>query len=161
MAEIRNLTAEARVAINAALKAMSIWRDELVKTNEKNGNQVLQKMAAAAAALGWPEEILDAARTPMQTIADTQIKMIDQIMDVWNEQLKLPDPMTASPSAMLSRLKSLPGLGPTGSWPSADALQEVALTPLQIWVQFAAQWQRLWAQAMTAWGDSKMPAARR
>jgi polyhydroxyalkanoate synthesis regulator protein len=135
--------------MNAALKAMSTWRNELVETNEKNGKQVIEKMASAAAALGWPEQIFDAARTQTQTIAKTQIKMMDQMMDAWDEQLKLPDPMTASPSAMLSKLKSLPGLAPTGSSPPAEAL----LSPLQIWIQSAEQWQKFWAQAMTPWSD--------
>jgi hypothetical protein len=57
--------------------------------------------------------------------------------------------MTASPSAMLSKLKSLPGLAPTGSSPPAEAL----LSPLQIWIQSAEQWQKFWAQAMTPWSD--------
>jgi len=39
-------------------------------------------------------------------------------MDVWEEQIKSPNPMTA-PSAMLSKLKSLPGV-PAGTWPNAD-----------------------------------------
>jgi hypothetical protein len=161
-AEIRNfnplsvpgLTAEAREAVNSALKSISSWRNDLVEANEKNGKRVLEKMAAAAATLGWPEQIVDAARTQMQSIAETQIKMMDQVMDAWEEQLKLPNPMTASPSAMLSKLKSLPGLGSAGSWPSADELQKAALNPLQFWMQFAEQWQKSWAQSMTSWTDS-------
>src|SRR5215471_12940778 len=116
------LTNEAREAVNAALRAMSTWRNEISDTSEKNGKQVIEKMASAAAALGWPEQIFDAARTQMQTIAKTQINMMDQMMDAWNEQLKSPDLMTASPSEMLSKLKSLPGLAPTGSSPPAEAL---------------------------------------
>jgi hypothetical protein len=161
-AEIRNfnplsvpgLTAEAREAVNSALKSISSWRNDLVEANEKNGKRVLEKMAAAAATLGWPEQIVDAARTQMQSIAETQIKMMDQVMDAWEEQLKLPNPMTASPSAMLSKLKSFPGLGSAGSWPSADALQQAALNPLQFWMQFAEQWQKSWAQSMTSWTNS-------
>jgi hypothetical protein len=65
----------------------------------------------AAAALGWPEQIVDAAREQMQTITEIQIKTMDHMMDALEEQLKLPNPMTASPSAMLSKLKSLPGFG--------------------------------------------------
>ena len=89
------LTSEARDAVNAALKAMSTWRNEMADTSEKNGKRVIEKMAAAAAALGWPEQIVDAARTQMQSIAGMQIKTMDRLMDTWEEQLKLPNPMSA------------------------------------------------------------------
>jgi hypothetical protein len=158
-AEIRNfnpisvpgLTSEAREAVNAALKAVSTWRNELVEANEKNGKQVIERMASAATALGWPPQIVDAARTQMQSIAETQIRMMDQVTDAWEEQLKSPNPMTASPSAMLSKLKSLPGFG----LPSADTFQKAALNPLQFWIRFAEQWQESWTQAMTSWGNSR------
>jgi len=39
-----------------------------------------------------------------------QIQMMDQMMDAWEEQIKSPNPMTAS-SAMLSKLKTLPAPG--------------------------------------------------
>ena len=120
---IPGLSNEAREAVNAALKAMSTWRNETAASSQKNSTQVIEKVAAAAAALGWPEQIVDAARAQMQTITEMQIKTMDHMMDAWEEQLKLPNPMTASPSAMLSKLKSLPGFGPTGSWPSSDAFQ--------------------------------------
>lgn len=145
---VPGLTNEAREAVNAALKAMSTWRNELVETSEKNGKRVSEKMFAAAAALGWPQQIVDAARTQMQSIAEMQIKTMDQVMDTWEEQLKLPNPM-ASPSAMLSKLRSLPGFAAAGSWPPADVFQQ---NPLQFWMQFAEQWQKSWAQAMTSWG---------
>src|SRR5215470_15472841 len=69
------LTNEARDAVNAALKAMSTWRNEISDTSEKNGKQVIEKMAAAAAALGWPEQIVDAARTQLQGIAETDDRL--------------------------------------------------------------------------------------
>jgi hypothetical protein len=147
------LTAETREAVNAALKAMSTWRNELVEINEKNGKRVIETMASAATALGWPKQIVDAARTQMQTIAETQIKVMDQVTDAWEEQLKLPNPKTASPSAMLSKLKSLPGFAPTGGLPFADAFQNGALNPLQFWMQFVEQSQKSWTQAMTSWGQ--------
>jgi hypothetical protein len=57
------LTNEAREAVNAALKAMSTWRNEIADTSEKNGKRVFEKMAEAAEAVGWPEQIVDGART--------------------------------------------------------------------------------------------------
>jgi len=131
------LSDEARKAVNAAFDAMSIWRIETAKNSEKNSEQVIEKMAAAARALGWPEQ--------MQSITKMQIQTMDQMMDAWEEQIKSPNPMTVSPSAMLSKLKYLPGISPTGSWPNASAL---ATNPMHFWVQWAEQWQKAWADAM-------------
>jgi hypothetical protein len=64
-------------------------------------------------ALGWPEQILDATRAQLQSITKMQIQIMDQMMDIWQEQIKSPNPMTAT-SAMLSKLKSLPGASPAG-----------------------------------------------
>src|SRR5262249_49844635 len=100
------LSDEARKAVNAAFDAMSTWRIETAKNSEKNSEHVIEKMAAAARALGWPEQIVDATRTQMQSITKMQIQTMDHMMDAWEEQIK--SPMTGSPSAMLSKLRSLP-----------------------------------------------------
>jgi len=154
---VPGLTNEARETVNAALKAMSTWRNEIAEASEKNGKQVIEKMAAAATALGWPAQIVDYNRTQMQTIAEMQIKTMDHMMDAWEEQLKLPNPMAASPSAMLSKLKSLPGFAPAGTWPSVEAFQEAAANPLQFWMKFAQEWQKSWADAMTLWSKGPRP----
>src|SRR5215468_9169275 len=124
------LSDEARRAVNDAFDAMSAWRIETAKNAEKNSEQVIEKLAAAARTLGWPEQIVDATRTQMQSITKMQIQTMDQMMDAWEEQIKSPNPMTGSPSAMLSKLKSLPGVSPAGSWPNASAL---ATNPMQFW----------------------------
>ena len=139
---VSGLTKEARDGVNAALKSMSDWRNELADTNKRNGKRVLEQMAAAASALGWPEQVVDAARAQLLSIADIQIKTMDQLMDAWEEQIKLPNPMSASPSAMLSKLNSLPGVGSA----------QVPANPIQLWMQFAEQWQRTWTDAIGAWG---------
>ena len=123
------------------LRLLATWRNEMADTSEKNGKRVIEKISVAATALGWPEQIVDATRTQLQSIADMQIKTMDQLSDAWEEQLKLPNPMTASPSAMLSKLQSLPGLGSTPS----------ATNPLEIWLQMAEQWQRTWGDAVNNW----------
>src|SRR5215813_3630216 len=110
---VSGLTKEARDNVNTALKSLATWRNELADTNEKNGKRVTEQMAAAAKALGWPDQVVGAARTQLQSIAEIQIKTMDQLMDVWEEQINSPNPMSASPSAMLSKLKTLPGLGST------------------------------------------------
>ena len=127
---------------------MSAWRIETAKSNEKNSEQVIEKMAAAARALGWPEQIVDATRAQLQSITKMQIQMMDHMMDAWEEQVKLPNPMAASPSAMLSKLKSVPGFAATGSWSSPEAFQKAAMNPFQLWMQLAAQWQRAWTDTM-------------
>src|SRR6516165_2910451 len=82
----------------------------------------------------------------LQSITKMQIQMMDQMMDVWEEQIKSPNPTTA-PSAMLSKLKSLPGV-PAGTWPNADAFAGAAMNPMQFWVQWAEQCQKAWADAV-------------
>jgi hypothetical protein len=154
---VPELSNKAREAVKAAFDAMSTWRNELADNSEKNSKQVIEKMATAAAALGWPGQIVDAARVQMQTIAEMQIKTIDHMMDAWEEQLKLPNPMTASPSAMLSKLKSMPGFGSATGWPSANASQMMATGPVQFWMQFAEQWQKSCTDAMTFWTKAGKP----
>jgi hypothetical protein len=144
---VAGLSDEARQAVNTAFDAMSAWRIDIANSNEKNSEQVIEKMAAAARALGWPEQIVDATRAQLQSITKMQIQLIDQMMDIWQEQIKSPNPMAAT-SAMLSKLKSLPGSGPVGTWPNPDAFAGAARNPMQFWVQFAEQWQKVWADAM-------------
>ena len=108
---VAGLSDEARQAVNTAFDAMSAWRIDIANSNEKNSEQVIEKMAAAARALGWPEQIVDATRAQLHSITKMQIQIIDQMMDIWQEQIKSPNPMAAT-SAMLSKLKSLPGASP-------------------------------------------------
>jgi hypothetical protein len=141
------LSDEARKALNAAFDAMSTWRIETARSSEKNGEQVIEKMAAAARALGWPDEVVDGVRAQIQGITRMQIQMMDQIMDAWEEQIKSPHPMGSFPAAMLSKLNSLPGLHPAGGRPEGTA----AMNPFQFWMQFAEQWQRASMDAMASW----------
>src|SRR5215468_7507212 len=143
------LSDEARKAVNAAFDAMSTWRIETAKNSEKNSEHVIEKMAAAARALGWPEQIVDATRTQMQS------QTMDHMMDAWEEQIK--SPMTGSPSAMLSKLRSLPSVNPAGTWANADALQMAAINPMQFWTQVAEQWQKAWADATSYWVKAGTP----
>lgn len=145
---VPGLSTKARDAVNAVFKSMSAWRREIAATNETSSEQVLEKMAAAAAALGWPEQIVDAARAQIQGIGDMQTKTMDHILDAWEEHLKSPDPMTASPSAMLSKLKAMPSFGPSSDWANPHALQNAAAAPLMFWIECAKQWQKLWADSM-------------
>jgi hypothetical protein len=146
---------EAQKAVTAAFDAMSAWRIETAKNSEKNSELVIEKIAAAAQALGWPQQIVDTIRAQMQSITKMQIQTMDHMMDAWEEQIKSPNQVTGSPSAILSKLKSLPGAGPAGIWPNANAL--VGTNPMQFWVQWAEQWQKAWADAMAFWAQAGKP----
>jgi hypothetical protein len=76
---VPGLSAEARKAVNAAVGAISTWRTETVNNSEKNLAQVIDKMAAAARALGWPEQIVDVTRAQMQSVTKMQIQVMDHM----------------------------------------------------------------------------------
>jgi hypothetical protein len=142
---VPGLSDEARKAVKAAFDAMSDWRMEIVNDNEKNLERVIDKMAAAARALGWPEEIADTTRAQMQTINKMQLKMMDDMMDAWEGQLRSPN----TPSSILSKLKFSPPLSPAGSWPFAATSQMA--DPFGVYMQIAQQWQKAWADGMAFW----------
>lgn len=144
------LSDEARKALQAAFDAMSNWRIETARSSERNSEQVIEKMAAAARALGWPNQIVDGIRAQMQGITRMQIQMMDHIMDAWEAQIKSPHPMGTFPSEMLSKLNSLSGLSPAGGQPLGAA----AMNPFQFWMQIAEQWQRASMDAMASWSKA-------
>jgi hypothetical protein len=148
---VPGLPDEARRAVNAAFDAMSAWRTETVSNSEKSFEQVVDKMAAAARAIGWPDQIVDATRGQMQAITKMQVEMMDRVMDAWEEEIKSP----SRSSAMLSKLKSLPNLGSVGSWPGGA--QMAAFNPFGVYMQIAEQWQKAWTDAMTFWAKAGKP----
>jgi hypothetical protein len=144
------LSNEARDAVNAAFDAMSTWRTEAVENNEKSLGQVIEKMAAAARALGWPEQIVEATRSQMQSVTKSQIQLMDQMADAWEEQIKSPNP-----GAMLAKLSSVSGSVPAGVWPSAADMS--AMNPMHFYMQFFEQWQKAWSDAMAFWTKAATP----
>ena len=134
---------DARKALNAAFDAMSTWRTQIVN-NEKNIEAVIDKVAAGAKALGWPEEIVDATRAQMETMNEMQLQLMDQVMDAWEQQIKSPN----ASSAMLSKLKSLSPFSPMTSWPGPGNSQ---MNPFGLYMQVAQQWQKAWSDAMAPW----------
>jgi len=145
------LSDEALKAVKAAFDAMSTWRTDIVNDNEKNLERVIDKIAAAARALGWPEEIADTTRVQMQTINKMQLQMMDHMMDAWEGQLSSPN----SSSSILSKLRSSPPLSPAGSWPFAPTSQMAS--PFGVYMQIAQQWQKAWADAMASWIKTGRP----
>jgi hypothetical protein len=148
LGSIPGLSHKARSAVNAAFEAMSDWRSELAGDNEKNIKRVIEKMAAAAAELGWPEQVVDAARTQMQNVTGAQIKAMDRIMEAWEELLK-----QQNSTALSSATQTLKPSHNSG-WPGADAFQMGATNPVQLWMQLAGQWQKSWTDMLTIWTRS-------
>jgi hypothetical protein len=144
LSSIPGLSSKAKEAVNEAFDAMSAWRTETAESSEKNIRQVIEKMAVAAAALGWPEQIADAVRAQLQGITEMQIKTLDHVMDVWETQLKSENPMIASPE-IFSRLQLPSGAAAGGSQDRMPA------NPLEFWTQFAQQAQKSWMDAMAFW----------
>ena len=142
------LSDDARKVVKAAFEAMSTWREQIV--NEKNSDQVIEKMAEVARKLGWPEQIVDATRTQMEAITKMQIQAMDHMMDTWEAQIKSPD----SSSTMLSKLTSLPNFGQVGGGPNSGNPQMAALNGFELYMQVAQQWQKAWADVMASWATS-------
>ena len=145
------LSDDARKAVNTAFEAMSAWRERIV--NEKNSEQVIEKMAEAARKLGWPEQIVDATRTQMEAITKMQIQTMDHMMDTWEAQIKSPD----SSSTMLSKLTSLPNFGQVGGGPNSGNPQMAALNGFElykVYMQVAQQWQKAWVDLISSWTTS-------
>jgi hypothetical protein len=148
--DVSALSGESRDAVNAAFDAMSTWRTETLENNEKSLEQVIEKMAVAARALGWPEQIVDATRLQMQSVTKAQITLMDQMVEAWESQIQSPNL-----TAMLSKLKTPSGLGPAGSW--ANAADVSAMNPMQFYAQFFEQWQKAWSDAMAFWTKAAIP----
>jgi len=147
-ASIPGLSNEAREAVSAVFEALTAWQREATKLGEKNSKQVFDKMATAAAALGWPEQIVDVARTQMQSAGEMQMKAVEHIREVWEEQLKLPHPVINSPDAFLAKFQPVPGYAASGGLPNAEALRAAAAAPLALWMEFGKQWQKLWLESL-------------
>jgi hypothetical protein len=149
------LSDEARAAVNAAFDAMSDWRTEAAESNERYLTKVIDKMAAAARALGWPEEIVDATRTQMQNIAKMQTQMLDRMMDAWEEQIKAPNPDDRRPfgdaltAELFVRLRTDCRSAKYGRF--EHRLDE----SVQVLGNVAEQWQKASADAMSFWAQGR------
>ena len=82
-----------------------------------------------------------------------QIQVMDHMMDAWEEQIKSPN----QPLAMLSKLRTLPGFGASGGWPNADVFEKAAMNPFELYMQFAEQCQKAWADATGFWTKAGRP----
>jgi hypothetical protein len=161
---------EARRAFTAASDAMSQWRDELTTIGERNSLRVFDKMGAAAKAMGWPGEFVDMTRSQLQQASKIQAQMIDQVMSVWEQQVKAPD--VGVPNVFADQMKQfteqmqnmgkaggfpgMPGMGAMPGMPDFTKMMDMgnlsgmSMAPLQFWMQAADMWQKNWQQAVTS-----------
>lgn len=135
----QGLPREAREAIKAVFDALSEWRDEVGATTERYSETVLDQMAAAARALGWPKELVDASHKHLAEASKAQIHLIDQMMQAWEKQLTAP-----TFDQFMAQLRTLPTVG-SGVAPMS--------TPLDFWMQTAEMWQRNWQSAVSMWAN--------
>ncbi len=150
---------DTRKAVAQAFDAMSNWRSELAELGEKNSNAVFDKMAEAAKSLGWPTDFVELSRKQMQNASKLQLQAVDQVMDVWEKQVK-----SIGSTSQLPNFPNFPGFGnitpgqsgfPGGVFPGMPDFGAGAANPIQFWMQAAEMWQKGWQQAMSTWVDAQ------
>jgi len=153
---------DARKAVIQAFDAMSNWRSELADLGEKNSNAVFDKMADAAKSLGWPTDFVELSRKQMQNASKLQLQAVDQVMDVWEKQVKSLGSAGQFPNfpnfAGFGGSPGQPGFGAPGLFPGMPDFASGAANPIQFWMQAAEMWQKGWQQAMSTWIDAQQNA---
>ena len=153
---------DTRKAVIQAFDAMSNWRSELAEIGEKNSNAVFDKMAEAAKSLGWPTDFVELSRKQMQNASKLQLQAVDQVMDIWEKQVK-----SAGTTSQFTNFPSFPGFGNSSgqqTFPGANIFPGMpdfgsgATNPIQFWMQAAEMWQKGWQQAMATWVDAQQNA---
>jgi hypothetical protein len=155
---------DAKKAVSQAFDAMTNWRAELAELGEKNSNAVFDKMAEAAKALGWPTDFVELSRKQMQGASKLQLQAVDQVMDVWEKQVKALGNAGQVPSfPTFPNFPNVPGFGAGSAFPQFSATNSGgfpdfgggAVNPIQFWMQAAEMWQKGWQQAMSTWVDAQ------
>jgi hypothetical protein len=148
--EIRSFTwlnGEARQAVTDAFNAVSQWRDEISRANDRYLTNVLDQVAAAQRAQGWPNSVTVATREHLLQAAKVQTQMIDQLMSDWEQQLKS---RAAAPDPAIVHMPS-----PANPVAEMMRLSEMTLTPFKIWLNAAEAWQRSWAEVLRTTTDTQ------
>jgi hypothetical protein len=117
--------AEAKAAVAEVVDAIATWRDEVAATSKRNNDRVLDRIADAAETLGWPKNVVDATKSSLNQASDTQLKLIDQMTEVWRQQAQSPLSSSFSTSSL-------------GTQP---------FNPMDMWLQAATAWQKVFASA--------------
>ena len=138
----QSLPRETREAIEAVFDALSAWRDKVGASTERYSETVLDKMAAAARALGWPKELVEASHKHLAQASKMQMHVIDQLMDAWQKQLTSP-----TSDQFIAQLGTLPSPGFTA-------------TPIDFWMQTTEMWRRNWESALAMWTNPTSGSSR-
>jgi hypothetical protein len=162
---------EAKLAMTAAFDAMSNWRADMAATAERNSSVVFDKMAVASKAVGWPAEFVDLTKQQMQQASKMQMQIVDQVMDVWEQQVKQPGAGFQMPGsgAMAGSSSPFPGMPQFPGMPNFPGMPQfpgmpnfpqmdfstMPMSPIQFWMQAADMWQKNWQTAMTSWTDAQ------
>jgi hypothetical protein len=156
------LSEESRKAMNAAFESLSKWRNDIADVADRNSVLVFDRMATAAKAMGWPSDLVDMTRRQMQQTTKMQLQMMDQVMDMWEQQMKSPGSPVQMPK--LGGLSGFPsafaGMGGAQAFPSFPGfdLSTMPSNPIQFWMQAAEMWQKSWQQGLQAWMEMQRSA---
>jgi len=146
---IAGMTKEMRDRVAAAFDALSNWRDEVETANERCLGKVLDQTSAVARSMGWPDEAVKTTRDYLQQTAKVQTQLIDQLIEVWKQQLKSPIGPMAIPRGLTGQTSG-PSLSMmAGAMPDFDLF-----APWKIWLQAAEMWQRTWMPDVAKRGDT-------
>lgn len=139
---------EARKAITQSFEALQEWRQEVAGSTEKYTNNVFDKMGAAAKAMGWPDNLIEASKAQMKQVSQMQLGMIDQVMEAWQAQVKAPGSMPSLPQ-LPTGMPGMSAFAGFGQMPQIPGLGAMPMAPMQFWMQAAEMWQKSWQQAMS------------
>jgi hypothetical protein len=146
---ISGITKEMREELVATFDALSNWRSEIETANNRCLGKVLDRTAAVARAMGWPDQAVRSTREYLESASKAQTEMIDQIVEGWKGQLK-------SSTAPMAIPRSLSAQGPDLASAFAGAKPEFnPLAPWMFWLQAAKMWQRTWMPDTMSQKDSR------
>jgi hypothetical protein len=143
MAMTKQNRSDSQTAFRDAFDAMTEWQEEITSVAERHGEKVLTKLSTAAKSVGWADAVVDASRDQIQLAAKAQAQALDQITNIWREQLN----NSHSPANSLGHAIPL----------QSDSM---ATNPSQFWIQVATSWQKTWLDAMQAWANGSRPERR-
>jgi hypothetical protein len=155
------LSNEARQAVAEAFDALEHWRNETRAANERCLTMVFDQVAHAHRALGWPEQVTNAAKEHFLKASNIQSQMIEQAMELWQQQLKAQNWRSGVPGSLLQPPRPSQFTLPTSEM---AGLGETALTPFMLWIEVAKAWQRAWISTMAGGAlpePSSMASSRR
>jgi hypothetical protein len=130
-ANIPGVTKEMRDSIAAAFDALSTWRVEIEKVNDRCLGKVLDRTSAIARSMGWPDQAIRTTQAFLEKASKVQIEMIDHVSDSWKQQLRSPSsPMAIQPLFASQVPSGMPEFNPLAPW--------------SFWLQAAEMWRRSW-----------------